>query len=263
MTLQSYLSKILQGCLSLSEVVSLPPSPLFSSQEMEKYHTMSGNMNSRLQRGLGPKSLSTASTRTHGATTAGRYGTGSLAEGGMGRYSTMAAGSSLKGQHSLNKSKSIGNVGRSNYRLSVDNRIPRGFERVSSAGTCGLRERQPSGSPHLLGFSSLQPSPLSLSQASLISQTSQSSITSQVLDIAEIFGKSTSLQFLVEDAKKLHKKLLALSLDLDLDKVGLSEEVDSVGSDGVEERMSHQAWRAKSMSPFESVCVCVCYRASY
>ena len=162
--------------------------------------------------------------------------------------------------HSLNKSKTMGHVGRTNYKLSVDNRLPPNFGRVSSAGSCRQRERERrfSSSPCPGSFSSLQPSPLYLSRASLSSQTSQSSITSQVLDTAESLGISASLGILVEDAKNLHKKLLVLALDLDLDKVGLSDEVESVGSEGMEERLSRQAWREKSFSPFECVCLCVC-----
>ena len=171
---------------------------------------------------------------------------------------------------SLNKSKTMGSVGRVNHKLSMDSHLPPNFGRVSSAGICRPRERERrfSSSPRPLGFSSLQPSPLFLSQASLGSQTSQSSITSQVLDTAESLGISVSLRYLVEDAKKLHKKLLALSLDLDLEKIGLSDEVDSVCSEGMEEGLSHQAWREKSLSPFEcvyectsvyvSVCMCIC-----
>ena len=161
--------------------------------------------------------------------------------------------------HSMNKSKTMGSIGRMNYKLSMDNRLPPNFGRVSSAGTCRPRERERrfSSSPRPIGFSSLQPSPLYLSQASLGSQTSQSSITSQVLDTAEALGISVSLGYLVEDAKKLHKKLLALSLDLDLKEIGLSDEVDSLCSEGMEEGLSHQAWREKSFSPSECVCVCV------
>ena len=167
--------------------------------------------------------------------------------------------------HSVQKSKTMGSVGRTNYKLSMDSHLPPNFGRVSSAGTCRLRERERrfSSSPRpLREFSSLHPSPLFLSQASLGSQTSQSSITSQVLDTAESLGISVSLRYLVEDAKKLHKKLLALSLDLDLEKIGISDEVDPVCDEGVEEGLSHQAWREKSFSPFECVyecvmCVCV------
>ena len=166
--------------------------------------------------------------------------------------------------HSVQKSKTMGSVGRTNHKLSMDIHLPPNFGRVSSAGTCRLRERERrfSSSPRpLREFSSLHPSPLFLSQASLGSQTSQSSITSQVLDTAESLGISVSLRYLVEDAKKLHKKLLALSLDLDLEKIGIFDEVDPVCDEGVEEGLSHQAWREKSFSPFECVyeyvCVCV------
>ena len=162
--------------------------------------------------------------------------------------------------HAFNKSKTIGSVGRVSHKLSVDSHLPPNFGRVNSAGVCRPRERERrfSSSPRSLGFSSLQPSPLFLSQASLGSQTSQASITSLVLDTAESLGITVSLRYLVEDAKKLHKKLLALSLDLDLERVGLSDEVDSVCGEGVEEGLSHHAWREKSFSPFECVCVCVC-----
>ena len=164
------------------------------------------------------------------------------------------------GQNMLNKSKTLGggsgNASRSHYKLSVDGRVPLpGFGRVSSAGACGLRERPSSSSPHPFSFSSLQPSPLFLSQCSLNSQASQSSITSQVLDIAENMGVSASLPYLVEDAKKLHKKLMALVDELDFGEVGTSDEVESVGSEGIEERVSRQAWRDKSTSPFECVFV--------
>ena len=163
--------------------------------------------------------------------------------------------------HSVKKSKTMGSVGRTNHKLSMDSHLPPNFGRVNSAGTCRPRERERrfSSSPRpLRGFSSLHPSPLFLSQASLGSQTSQSSITSQILDTAESLGISVSLRYLVEDAKMLHKKLLALSLDLDLEKIGISDEVDSVCGEGVEEGLSHQAWRAKSFSPFECVYECVC-----
>ena len=163
--------------------------------------------------------------------------------------------------HSVQKSKTMGSIGRTNYKLSMDSHLPPNFGRVSSAGTCRQRERERrfSSSPRpLRGFSTLHPSPLFLSQASLGSQTSQSSITSQVLDTAESLGISVSLRYLVEDAKKLHKKLLALSLDLDLEKIGISDEVDPVCDEGVEEGLSHQAWREKSFSPFECVYECVC-----
>jgi hypothetical protein len=163
--------------------------------------------------------------------------------------------------HSFKKSKTMGSVGRTNHKLSVDSHLPPNFGRVTSAGVCRQRERERrfSTSPRPLGgFLSLHPSPLFLSQASLGSQTSQSSITSQVLDTAESLGITVSLRYLVEDAKKLHKKLLALSLDLDLEKIGISDEVDSVCGEGVEEGLSHQAWREKSFSPFECVCMNVC-----
>ena len=167
--------------------------------------------------------------------------------------------------HSPHKSKTLSNSGNSSsstyrYKLSLDGRVPPlpNFGRVSSAGSCGLRERPSSSSPRPFLSSSLQPSPLFLSRCSLSSQTSQSSITTQVLDIAESLGISTSLQYLVEDAKKLHEKLMALSLEMDLDKAGLLDEVESIGGEEVDERMSQQAWKEKSASPFECVCVCVC-----
>ena len=181
---------------------------------------------------------------------------------------------------SLNKSHSIGDVlgeesinksntmGRLHYKLSVDGRVPLpDFGRVSSAGSCRFRERErpSSSSPHPFTFSSsslVQPSPIYLSQGSLSSQTSQSSITSQVLEIAEAMGISASLPYLLEDAKKLHKKLMALDQNLGLDEVGTSDGVDAVGKEGIEGRVSKQAWREKSMSPLDcvypGVCVCVC-----
>ena len=185
-------------------------------------------------------------------------------DNGLGTSSSLSKSIGSVPAHSFNKSKSLGSVGRVGHKLSMDSHLPPNFGRVSSAGTCRPRQRQRrfSSSPRPLigggGFSSLQPSPLFLSQASLGSQTSQSSITSMVLDTVESLGISVSLRYLVEDAKMLHKKLLALSLDLDLEKIGLSDEVDSVCSEGMEEGLSHQAWREKSFSPFECVCVCVC-----
>ena len=174
------------------------------------------------------------------------------------------------GRHSLNKSRSIGNVldpppsgksllsgvamERSGYRLSVDGRDPQiNFGRVSSAGTCGVGERALSSSPLLYG-STFHLSPLYLSQASL---TSQSSITSQVLETAERLGMTTSLEYLVEDAKALHKKLLALSLDLDLSKItGVTDKVGSVTGERGRGRASvDQAWKEKSSTSFESVYV--------
>ena len=188
--------------------------------------------------------------------------TSRAADSGLGTSPNLSRSIGNVPAHSLNKSKTMGSVGRVNHKLSMDSHLPPHFGRVSSAGICRPRERERrfSSSPRLLGFSSLQPSPLFLSQASLGSQTSQSSITSQVLDTAESLGISVSLRYLVEDAKKLHKKLLALSLDLDLEKIGLSDEVDSVCSEGMEEGLSHQAWREKSLSlsPFECVYECVC-----
>lgn len=52
-------------------------------------------------------------------------------------------------------------------------------------------------------------------------------LTDQILDISgQTFGRSSSLEYLIDDARELHKKLHAFSLDLDMDKVGLETEQD-------------------------------------
>ena len=53
-------------------------------------------------------------------------------------------------------------------------------------------------------------------------------LTDQILNISDqTFGRSSSLEYLIDDARELHKKLHAISLDLDMDKVGLEAEKDS------------------------------------
>jgi len=55
-------------------------------------------------------------------------------------------------------------------------------------------------------------------------KTEPEPLTNEILGINKSsFGRRNSLEYLIEDAKSLHKKLFALSLDLDLDQVGLDE----------------------------------------
>lgn len=56
-------------------------------------------------------------------------------------------------------------------------------------------------------------------------------LTGEIMNInQQTFGRHNSLEDLIEDAKVLHKKLFALSLDVDLEKVGLDEEDAAVAS---------------------------------
>ena len=56
-------------------------------------------------------------------------------------------------------------------------------------------------------------------------QVSPEPLTGKIMNISnQTFGRHNSLEDLIEDAKVLHKKLFALSLDVDLDKVGLDDD---------------------------------------
>ena len=86
------------------------------------------------------------------------------------------------------------------------------------------------------------------------------SLTAQIMKIAEDSGLSVTVSYLVQDALKLHQKLWAMNMDIESESVGVSDKVRPGLVGGVSSKsVPAQAWQEKKRR-FKRVCVCVCVR---
>ena len=83
------------------------------------------------------------------------------------------------------------------------------------------------------------------------------SLTAQIMKIAEDSGLSVTVSYLVQDALKLHQKLWAMNMDIESESVGVSDKVRPGLVGGVSSKsVPAQAWQEKKRR-FKRVCVCV------